>query len=415
MNNLLLRFNPELSWKSWSAITIFVFGLVGLASGVSVSERPGVSEVDLLTKAYYTLGLFVLGGMDLGTPTTGPLYGRVLLWFSYFGAPIWTASAVIQTFVSALRPRAWHIRRNIKNKIVIFGGGELTFGFLNRITSSETPRRVLVIVDESRQPRLDELRSYDGVSVLLTSGDQRYRLRRYPLYKAHKLLLLNERDEVNFEAASLLLDHDPGMGQKIVFHASNLRFLRVMKNTTVVRQCTSFNINELAATQLTRDQLIRRFNATAHRDTVVIAGFGDFGQSILEQLEKHAEGAFSRVAIIDRYAQQRAMIADEQVPAERNYGRHTYQGDVDDPEIWQRLFGEVVIADEEPVFILTTGSDQTNLRCAIWLRQQFREALIITRTLAPSTFAKKVSREHDIVSVNTMELVQSSIPHAWYR
>jgi len=132
-------------------------------------------------------------------------------------------------------------------------------------------------------------------------------------------------------------------------------------------------------------------------------------------LELHASGDFSRVAIIDREAKQQALIADEQVVTERKYSRHTYEGDINDPQVWKRLLREVVSGKEEPVFVITTGDDQTNLRCAIWLRQQFKNALIISRTLAPSSFAKGVCEQHDVVSVNTAELVEASIPHAWYR
>jgi len=414
MKNLVSRFDADLSWKSWSAITIYGCGLLGFLAGVDVSERPGVTEADLFTKAYYAFGLFVLGGLDLGTPVGGPLYGRIMLWLAYFAAPIWTASAILETILHALRPPVWHVR-SIKNKIVIFGGGELTLAFLNRIAAAGNPRRAVVIVDESMHPHVDELRSYDRVRVFVTSGDQMRRLRRYPLHKAHRFLLLSERDDINLELASLFLEHDPDLGRKIVYHMSNLRFLRVLQGTRVVEQCITFNQYELAATQLAREQLIKRFNATEHRDTVVLAGFGRFGQSILEQLERHASGAFSRVAIIDLHAEKRALIADEQVETERTYSRHTYEGDIDDPEIWQRLFAEVVIGEEEPVFVITTGDDQTNLRCAIWLRKRFQNALIISRTLAPSYFAQGVCDEHDVVSVNTAELAQVSIPHAWYR
>ena len=257
--------------------------------------------------------------------------------------------------------------------------------------------------------------AYRGVRVFVVSGDQMHRMRRYPLHKASKFLLLSEKDEINFEVASILLDHDPELGPKIVYHVSNLRFLRVLADSRVVTQCTTFNQYEMAATQLARERLMRRFKATAYRDTVVLAGFGGFGQSILEQLERHASGAFSRVAIIDRDAEQQALIADEQVETERKYSRHTYKGDIDDPEVWQRLFSEVVTGEEEPVFVITTGDDQTNLRCAIWLRKQFQNALIISRTLAPSSFAKGVCDQYDVVSVNTAELVEASIPHAWYR
>ena len=379
-----------------------------------MSERPGVTGEDLFTKAYYALGLFVLGGMDLGTPTNGPLYGRILLWIAYFAAPLWTASAVFETILHALRPPVWHVR-SIKKRIVIFGGGELALGFLNRIRASGNARRVIVIVDDAQHPRLDELQSYHGVKVFVVSGDQLHRLRRYPKHKAHKFLLLSERDDINFEVASLLLEDDPQLGAKIVYHVSNLRFLRVLENTRVVQQCITFNQYELAATQLARERLLKRFNATEYRDTVVLAGFGRFGQSILEQLERHASGEFSRVAIIDREAEQQALISDEQVVTKRKYSRHTYEGDVNDPEVWQRLLNEVVTGEEEPVFVITTDDDQTNLRCAIWLRRQFRNALIISRTLAPSYFAKGVCEEHDVVSVNTAELVEASIPHAWFR
>ena len=414
MPRLVFRFDPELSWKSWTSIIIFCSGFSAFVLGVDVSDRPGVPDTNLLTKTYYALGLFVLGGLDLGTPTGGPLYARVLLWIAYFAAPTWTASAVFETILYALRPPAWHVR-SIKNKTVILGGSELTLGFLNRITAGRKPGRIVVIVDEARHPRLDELRSYRGIRVFVVSGDQLHRLRRYPLYKAHKFLLLSENDEVNFEVASILLEQDPELGSKIVYHVSNLRFLRVLQDTAVVQQCTTFNQYELAATQLVRERLIQRFSDTKHRDTVVLAGFGRFGQSILEQLERHAAGAFSQVAIVDLYAEQQALISDEQVDTEREYDRYTYEGDIDDPEIWQRLLADVVTGDEEPVFVITTGDDQINLRCAIWLRSKFNKALIISRTLAPSSFARGVCEEHDVVSVNTSELVQVSIPHAWYR
>jgi Trk K+ transport system NAD-binding subunit len=414
MARSVFTFDPELSWKSWSAIAIFGCGFVGLATGVGVSERPGVSESDLLTRAYYAFGLFVLGGMDLGTPTGGPFLGRVLLWLAYFAAPVWTASAILETILHALQPPVWRVR-SIKNRIVIIGGGELTLAFLNRIRENDSLRRVIVIVEEAQHPHLDQLRSYRGVRVVIVAGDQMHRLQRYPLHKASKFLLLSERDQYNFEIASILLERDPQLGPKIVYHVSNLRFLRVLAGSRVVTECTPFNQYELAATQLARQWLVRRIKTTSYRDTVVLAGFGRFGQSILEQLERHASGEFSRVAIIDLEAKQQALIADEQVATERRYSRHTFQGNINDPEIWQTLMIEAVTGDKEPLFIIGTGDDESNLRCAIWLRKQFPETLIICRTLAPSTFARAICEQHAIVSVNTTELVEASIPHAWYR
>ena len=68
-------FSPKLNWRWITALTLFLLALVGFGSGVSLTERPDVTTSNLLTKAYYSLGLFVVGGLDLGTPVGGPLLG----------------------------------------------------------------------------------------------------------------------------------------------------------------------------------------------------------------------------------------------------------------------------------------------------------------------------------------------------
>ena len=92
-------------WRSAGALFFFIAALAGFASGVSVTERDGISSANLLTQAYYSLSLFVLGGVDLGTPYGGPLYGRILLWAAYFGAPVLAASTLFNALLRALAPQ----------------------------------------------------------------------------------------------------------------------------------------------------------------------------------------------------------------------------------------------------------------------------------------------------------------------
>ena len=58
---------------------------------MGVSERD-LADAGILTRAYYTLGLFFLGGLDLGTPVGGPEAARTVLWLAYFAAPLITGS-----------------------------------------------------------------------------------------------------------------------------------------------------------------------------------------------------------------------------------------------------------------------------------------------------------------------------------
>ena len=115
-----------ISWRWGLALTFFIFAMIGLSSGVTLSERPYVADSSLVTKAYYSLGLFVVGGLDLGTPIEGPLLGRVLLWIAFFGCPLLTASALIEAVLSTFYRRRWHLSR-VRDHILVVGSGDRPF------------------------------------------------------------------------------------------------------------------------------------------------------------------------------------------------------------------------------------------------------------------------------------------------
>ena len=68
----------NLGWR-WIAVgLIFGLGLTAFASGVSLTERPDVTAAPILERVYYILGLFVVGGLDLGTPVGGPTWAQAM-------------------------------------------------------------------------------------------------------------------------------------------------------------------------------------------------------------------------------------------------------------------------------------------------------------------------------------------------
>ena len=260
----------------------------------------------------WTGGLFLLGGMDLGTPSHGPLYGKVLLWIAYFGAPILTASAVVESLVLVLQPHSWRMRK-IKDHIVIIGSGDLTFSFLKKIREQDSKRPVIVIAGDGDHSRLEELQSFGNIRIVISVGDPQFLMRRTRMDKARRILLLMDNDIFNCEGATALIENSPELASRIIFHVADLQFLRVLQNTDVALRCTSFNSYQMAAAYLAREYLIKQFNSTHYRDTVVLVGFGRFGQSILEELEQHAADAFSKVVIIDIDAKRNTLISDEEI------------------------------------------------------------------------------------------------------
>ncbi|MCO7224072.1 NAD-binding protein [Pleionea sp. CnH1-48] len=414
MNIKFLKKKHHIGWKWWIAILVFIAGFAGFYLGVEVSERPGVATSDVFTKAYYTLGLFVLGGMDLGTPTEGPLLGKILLWFAYFAAPILTASALIDTLVNLLAPDSWGLRR-LRNHVIVIGNSELTPIYLKNFRQRDASTPIIVVVRDAETAEIAELQSLYQVRVIVANATHDFVLSRLRVEHAKRILLFSKADFVNYETASNILTSYPDVAGKVIVHVSDLRFMRVMKNSLVDKKSTTFNQYHMSAAQLVKAELLRHFLKTKPKDVVVFAGFGRFGQSILEELQENAVEAFERIIIMDKDAQRRVLVADEQSAGKSWYQRDVVEGDVRDPKAWQTILNLPALRIEEPVFILGTGDDAQNLRTAVWLHQHYPKALIIARTQTPSLFAKDVCLQHEIVNISLTELVELGMPEHWYQ
>jgi len=381
-------------------------------SGVELSERPSVTGSDLLTKAYYSLGLFVVGGLDLGTPIGGPLLGRITLWLAYFGAPILTASAVIEAVIRVLAPHNWQLKR-LQNHVVIVGSGELTISYL-RVLRRQDPDVPIVVVDQAMEP-VRELELAQTFQVMAVIGEitHDFLLNGLRLERATRVLLLGPDDFQSFEAASQILRRFPHLRERVILHCHNLRFLRAMENTAVGKQCVLFNSYHLAAASLVNDRLIGHFKRTSARDVVVLAGFGRFGQTILEELQKHAPTEIDTVAVIDIDADRRVLVAEEQQRMGGNYRRLVFEGDISHPEVWRALVDAVDLSRNSPTVILGTGRAEDNLRTGLWLKQKYPNAFVFVRTNDKSELAVEVGAEHGIHSISIRALVEDNIPPTW--
>ena len=152
-------------WRLLVFVVVVAMGVVSLAAGVEMSERPGILEVGLPAKVYYTLGLFVFGGLDLGVPRDGPLWGRVMLWFVYFAAPAITTSALLEGVMLVVRPYAWRWRR-MRGHVIIGGCGRLAFLYLQRLRESDPRLPVLVVEMSTENPQVQVMSERPRTQVL---------------------------------------------------------------------------------------------------------------------------------------------------------------------------------------------------------------------------------------------------------
>ncbi len=401
-----------LRWRWLLLAVVFICGLTPFLLGVDVSDRSGVPTAGLLTQAYYTIGLFVLGGLDLGVPTGGPPYARSLLWFAYFAAPAITASAVIEGVLRAIRPRNWALRR-MSGHVIIAGCGKVTMQYLARLRAKHPNKPVVIVETRSNRPNLDEVREVYDVIVVTGDINSDLLLNSLRLEQAERVLLLTGDDFANLDGASRILQIAPNLGQRIVVHVSDLHFMRLVHDTHVADEVTVFNTHQIAAEQLVSSDLVAHFHDTKPLDTVVIAGFGRFGQTVLDQLQRLASDKFDTVVLIDIDCEKRAAIFEEQVGFSGSYQHECIDGDLREPGLWRRLETRYGLNASEPAFVIGSGEDGTNLHTALWLKSKYPNAFVIARSFRESPFALDVAKKGGFKVFSVAELVTQSIPESW--
>jgi Trk K+ transport system NAD-binding subunit len=371
-----------------------------------------VADADFLTRAYYTIGLFVLGGLDLGVPQGGSSVGRAMLWTSYFMAPAITASAVIEGVLRAIGPRNWALR-TMRHHIVIGGCGKLTMQYLRRLREN-FPHKPVVIVDaRSDGAHIEEAQDVYGATVVIGDIASKAQLRALRLEHADRAMLLTGDDFANLDAAATILGYAPHLAENIVAHVADLHFMRVLDKTQLSDQVQVFNTHEIAASHLVNTRLLQHFHRTEPLDTVVIAGFGRFGQTVLDRLQTHADGKFDRVVLIDVDCQRRTLLFEEQVGFGDGYSVECADGDLRDPDLWRRLDADCRFQDGEPAFVIGSGDSGTNMHTALWLQSKYPNAYVISRSFRRSRFAEEVSKEGGFEVFSVAELVVQSFPDSW--
>lgn len=372
-------------------------------AGVGVSARDGLPEADVLTHVYYALGLFVLGGLDLGIPEGGPLGARTILWIAYFAAPLITTSAVVEGAVRLLQPQ-WLQRWALRDHVVVVGAGRLGMLFLETLRQHDPKVRVLLVDRDGSRASVQQARTQLGARFLLGDVHAPATLDAMGLHRARTIALLTENDLLNLETAWRIAERAPRA--VVVAHVGDLGMRRTLAHVddATAARVEVFNAHRIAAERLYEEHLERHFAQTAARDVVVLAGFGRFGQTILEHLQREARGEVQRAIVIDVHAERRVRLFKAQVPGFEQCELVTIQGDIDDPHTWERVEAATSGLGVEPVLVLGTDDDQLNLRAAIGLRALHPSSRIFVRCVYESTFTTQLARRmsFEVLGVEAM-------------
>jgi voltage-gated potassium channel Kch len=340
------------------------------------------------------------------------VWARWLLWAVYFAAPLVTATALLEIVWAIALPMAYRIRR-LRDHTVIIGAGRLAELYLAKLRE-HSPRALIVMVDKNPDnPRLQPLVAKYPMTVVLGDINNPVTLGLLRLAHARRVLILTGNDFTNLNAASFILDNTPSLAGRIVLHVSNLRILRSLDRALASQATAVFNTHEIAARHLIQQYLLERFAQPAHPDTVVLAGFGRFGQSVLQALQELAPGRFAQLIVVDFKGQERMSAFADRVGIVGDYAQHVVSGSLLDCNVWASLDQRCQLMQKAPLIVVGADDDMVNLEAALWLRRRYADAFVVARHFQRSSFSSQIASACNIVVFSIADLVTEAIPAEW--
>lgn len=395
-------------------VIVSACALISMEMGVGFSERPGTVDSSWMLRFYDTIGLFVLGGLDLGEPIGGTAFWRILMWFSYFGAPAITGLAVVETLLKTIAPGHWHFRK-IRNHTIIVGTGSIGEIYLNRLRTLD-PGAPIIVVEPERDVAEGSAVLSEGGPIYVTGDVQSdIFLERLRLEKARRIVFATSDDFLNLDVATRVLDRVPTLGEDIIIHVADLSLLRAVEATRVARECTTFNTFHVAATHLVRTELLEWFHHTVEDDIVVLGGFGRFGQTVLGELQAHAGERFNKVILIDPQIEAMAAQFDEQVGfRDDHYEHYLISSDLGNPGTWKEIERRFDLHSHTPAFVLGSSNDATNIRSALTVQKMYKETRSFARVSEHSSFAEDLAKDTGVRIISLAALLTESMPSKWF-
>ena len=377
---------------------VFFLGFIAFASGVETTEMENLKGQNILAWMYYCAALFVLGGLDLGTPDGGPVFAQAALWIAFFLAPAITATAIIDAIVRLIRsgqPK----RQPLSNHAVLIGNSKLARTYILAIQNVDPDKQLLHLVDADQNTDSVDYYSPGGTEVLHGSVDEPEVLQAAQLENAGGIIVITDDDLLNLELAWAIKDRAPRV--PLAVHVTELRLLRPVtqmlreeKISNEGSQPLVFNTHRIAALQLYENMLLPHFTETGYKDVVILVGFGGFAQTILELLKAMATDELEHVFIVDQSASLHLREFEADVSL-AGLSHSAIDGPLEDPYTWDKVDDAVASMTADPVYLLASNDEFTNLRTAMLVRSRASGNRIFVQCFRNTKFAKTLAKQRN--------------------
>lgn len=397
----LIRLSSLALFRVAIIVVVFACALYGFAFGAGTENIENVKDAGLVGWIYYTISLFVLGGIDVGAPMKGGAPGSYLaLWIAYYLAPLITTTVLLDAISNIIKSREIP-KAEFDDHIIVIGTWNVAAAYLDAIREVDAVRQILIIEHSTTLADSVFRKDRDQTNIVNVAGNvlRTEFLQTLSLDTAFRVVVICEDDLLNLECSWSIRALSPEL--PIACHVGDLPLLRPVsriarnrRSDETVRLPSIFSTHRIASLLLYEEFLEPHFAGTANLDKIVIAGFGQFGQTVLELITSRGAGEVGKITIVANDANRHISQLTTDIDL-KDFNIETIEGDLENLSTWQQLAASIV--GESPSMVLLAASDLAcNFRAASILRTQFPETRVLLRCFRHTAFSAMMAEELNV-------------------
>lgn len=404
----------DLLFRVAVVVIVFVSALYGFSQGAGTENYDDVTDDGWLAWVYYTVSLFVLGGIELGAPRQGGAPGTyAALWLAYYLAPVVTTT-VIATTIRGLLQEHRLIGFTPSNHVLVIGTGEVVDLYIQAIHAVD-PERLIVQVTHS-DSAMGTLQQVKPLLMQITGNTSDHEfLQSLWLSEAFRVVVLSTDDLNNLEIAWEINALKPLL--PVVAHVSDLtllrpahRMVRSKRSTDSYRAPGVFSTHRIASLRMFDEVLEPRLHASEGvAETVVVTGFDHFSQTLVELLLSLGAGEIEKLVIVDEAATENMFLLQEDV-AFSEVPIACVDGNPEHPATWEAV-AKTIEGSRSTIAVLATADADKNFRASMLLHNQPDPPKVYLRCFRHSTFYRVLAAQLDTELLCLEDVLQQALEH----
>ena len=273
--------------RYWKHLLVILVLFVSWVSFLNTEIITSTGAVKYFQALYYSINLFILGGLDVGFPHAGAKFFVTILWICYFLAPLLTVSFVYQVVQEKIMSRLTPV---LKGHTIICGlgrNGKLIYHLVKEYSSKH---HKIVLIDKDTNNPYSQMLEKDRATWWIKSDFTKLPvLQKARVNNASRVFITTNLDLANLNAIVEILDvENKADDLKLYCHLGDLTLHKNFSETIFKEKkfagVNLFNGYHVVTRRLYQNWIVDNEILAPGGNIFAILGFGRFGQMLYYHL-----------------------------------------------------------------------------------------------------------------------------------